>query len=49
MEYILIDPDMLMLQGKEEIINNIDFFRNIIDLNIQNKFHYACMKKYLKI
>ncbi len=48
MEYILIDPDMLMLQGKEEIINNIDFFRNIIDLNNSKQISLCLYEEILK-
>lgn len=32
MEYVLIDPDMFMLQKEEEVVQNIGFFRKVSDL-----------------
>ena len=48
MEYILIDPAMLMLQGEEEIMNNIDFFRNIIDLSNSKQISLCLYEEVLK-
>lgn len=48
MEYILIDPAMLMLQGEEEIMHNIDFFRNIIDLSNSKQISLCLYEEVLK-